>query len=191
MATCQQKNTSKNIQLVVLSKVQSDLEPSYTSRRSPAPVQSWCEVTQAHYLSSAPGLGRQKIKLVWYLCISYKKAQTLREKSGPKKLGENNFQTRFESWHSLAPALKTWCVVTQASYMLRGYVDLSVTRANIIESKCYNFFVRIQVNVTYFWIVMIVLNKKYIYKAFCTSFVEKTTKLSKEESSLRLKCFAG
>ena len=34
-------------------------------------------------------------------------------------------------------------------------------------------FVRIQVNVTYFWIVMIVINKKYIYKAFCTSFVEK------------------
>ena len=36
-----------------------------------------------------------------------------------------------------------------------------------------HFFVRIQVNVTYFWIVMIVINKKYIYKAFCTSFVEK------------------
>ena len=75
MATRQQKNTSKNFQLVVLSKVQSDLEPSYTSRRSPAPVQSWCEVTQAHYLSSAPGLGRQKIILVWYLCIPYKRPE--------------------------------------------------------------------------------------------------------------------
>ena len=75
MASRQQKNTSKNFQLVVRSKVQSDLEPSCTSRRSPAPVQSWCEVTQAHYLSSAPGLGRQKIKLVWYLCIPYKRPE--------------------------------------------------------------------------------------------------------------------
>ena len=51
----------KTINYLYFLKFKVILDQIANPRRSPAPVQSWCEVTQAHYLASAPGLGRQKI----------------------------------------------------------------------------------------------------------------------------------